>query len=791
MWLVLLGCFLFQMLPYCVALNLTNVFVGSDWIVWTNGNQTIIGLTFTMGALGAAIAGPFIAKLLGKKINMRIVYSLGIVLAMIGFAGSSINAMIPSESRNVGAVATILFVSNIISQVGVMIFSGLGVNNLISKWWPSEKRGFALGIAFMGGSLGNIWMQQLVGQLAKVFGNISPQNGNYDVNGYQYATYLVMAGIGLVTGLLVVLFTCKKPLPPTDIFDAKSSEQTNVKQNAILEVSPLVTQKYPPYWILCVGYLILQMGTVHASTNGSFVSNVLLINNPTFGGGYTSIMALGGTLFGVFCLIGNFGGGILNDKIGPTKSIFLSGMLQCAAIVCLMLVGKQPALIYVYFILAGLSVYVYTSTPSFICGRLYGAGQSNNHMSILGMFIAVGFAIVNSISGALTGEVGTNLETEEIKNPQEMFGDVTAGNFFALGIFALVSMFVGVIIVVISSAIITNKGIKGLLEYSPTKYSRVIFFKHNFTIWLTSLGISISKKDFRNNEDRIQKIKTKSKSNPLNEAVKLYKETINKNFNKLNDSEKDIVFNISYYGIITKNQLELYSKDFDEKSLKSLLDKKIIELMEFAPIGNAYQLTSDTKQKMNLESLTNIHNILEKENISIANKLKSIDNKKETKIQKINSKLEEANSIEIDEGKVNLLVQKANLKIEVLNAKYEAKKSILETKDDWTKFKYEYAYLENVDHAEKLKTKLIDKKEAKIANLKKKIGIVGYVYNYNKLKQVEGHDLLVNYYSDKYNHIDNIISKKVKYNIEKKEDRLNKKFDSLKSKKDKIESTLL
>ena len=190
MWIVLFGCFLLQMFPYCVAMNLTNVFVGSDWNVWTQGNTTIIGLTFSIGSVISALVGPLIARIFNKKISMRFIYSLGIFVAMIGFFGASFIVFIPESQRNLPIVSAILWITNAIKQIGVMVFSGLGVNNLISQWWPAEKRGFALGLAFTGGSLGNIWMQQLIGHLSQVFGNTlaSDANNNYVHNGNQWIT---------------------------------------------------------------------------------------------------------------------------------------------------------------------------------------------------------------------------------------------------------------------------------------------------------------------------------------------------------------------------------------------------------------------------------------------------------------------------------------------------------------------------------------------------------------------------------------------------------------------------
>lgn len=811
MWIILLGCFLLQMLPYCVALNLTNVFVGSDWAFWTNGNNTFIGLTFTMGAVGAAFAGPFVAKMFGKKINMRFVYSMGVIVAMIGFVGSSINGMIPENVRTTTTAVAILWLSNITSQIGVMIFSGLGVNNLISKWWPPEKRGFALGLAFTGGSLGNIWMQQLVGELSKIFNNIpdSQQIGGYH-QGSQYATYLIMGAIGLVLGLMVVMFVCRKPLPPVDIMnlgttpkDKKSIngnillKDAQVKLAPALEASPLNTKKYPIYWILAFGYLILQMGTVHAAFNGSFVINSTIPGMVAAGEAvtkdtYASIMAVGGTLFGVSCLIGNFGGGMLNDRLGPNKSIFLAGTLQCVAIFCLMYSAKISALIYVYFILAGLSVFVYTSTPSFISGRLYGAGQSNNHMAILGIFIALGFAIVNSITGSITGPTG-----KETITTSDMFGVQTTGNFFALGIFGIVCMAIGTIIVSICCTIIMNKGIKGLLDYSPTKYTKVILLKHSLSIKFAALRILLTKKDFRKNPNRITRMESKKLKDESINAIDDFKKLISNNFTKdeLATNEKNILAQIYLCKLITLKELELFTgiKNVD-KIIATLVSKKLIVSEDLQASGLLYKisdklktsLSSKTSNQWFFDKLETNYSKINKENINIDNILSKLNEKQIKKLAKINAKIEKEKLVQIDQDKQNKLTEKSKTLVEKLETRKVNLMDKASEADEWKKYKIEYASLEKIHDARSLSTKLVDTKQAKMVNLQKKIGIAGYVSNFDKKQQIVGHDMLVNYYNNTWETYDNLIEKRVNDRIEHKLDNTTIKLNNIQTKLNKL-----
>ncbi len=556
-YIVLVGCFLLQALPYCVAMNLMNVFAGSDWIVWLGGNSIMLNLTFTMGAVAAAICSPMIASVLNKQINMRIVYAFGIILTMTGFALIGVNAFVfnAHNSIDIHQAASILWIPTILTQVGVMVFSGLGVNNLISKWWAPEKRGIALGIAFAGGSAGNMCMQPLLGYLSGVFGNQishgAPSSGfaGYFIdasghfvqqNGHQWATYFILAGVGLVAGLTVVMVICRKPIPPIVDFEQKVQGAVNSTQPAQPAATLLDTKKYAPYWILAIGYGILQMGTVHASMNGQIIQNATIIANPTWN--YKDVMSTGGILFGVGCLIGNLSGGVLNDKLGPTKSISFAGTVQCCAILCLLFSISRPELVYVYFILAGLSVYVYTSTPAFMVGRLYGAKTSNTHMAIYGLFIAGAFAVVNSISGAITGDYTA-------ANQHAFMGHQIQGNCTALLYFALACMAIGTITVVTCCYIITKKGVKGICAYSPSKYSSLVFFKHSLAINFCGTKILLTKKEFRNSPHRQAKLehlmkKTKYQGNVTRDLNFMFKEEKNLFLEQL---ENGMVVNYSQF----------------------------------------------------------------------------------------------------------------------------------------------------------------------------------------------------------------------------------------------------
>ena len=207
------------------------------------------------------------------------------------------------------------------------------------------------------------------------------------------------------------------------------------------------------------------MGSIHTSINGLIISNSTIYANQHLD--YNQIMAIGGTLYGITSLIGNACGGILNDKLGPNRSIFLAGVIQCLAVLSLLYSVSNYVFIFIYFLLSGLSIFLFTSTPSYVSGKLYGTEHSNSHVAILGIFLGIGFALSNSIFGFITGPTTAN-------NIHYLFNRPTQGNIVSLEIYSILCLAIGTIIVSLCCTMILNKGIKGLLEYNPTKYSRIV-----------------------------------------------------------------------------------------------------------------------------------------------------------------------------------------------------------------------------------------------------------------------------------------------------------------------------
>ncbi len=730
-WIVLIGCFFLQMFPYCVSVNLTKVFAGDEWIKWMNGNPVYIGLGFTVATIVASFAAPFIAKLFNKDISMRLIYGIGVTAATLGFGMIGLNALIPTSARHIPVVVAILWTGNIISQIGIIIFSGLGINNLIIRWWPSNKRGLAFGLAFAGGSAGNIWMQYLVGQLSSIFHNNPGQGNAYQPAGephLQFLTYLIFALIGLVFGLLVILVICRKEIPPVYMFEKTIKEIHEEQQQQ--SVNFLYTKNYPGYWLLCIGFMMIQIASIQSSQSSAILNFYVLAPNGQ-SDQYNVFVQHTGIVYGVACLIGNIAGGILSQKLKPNNGLLIACCLQLMAIFTILYAIYIPNLVFLYYILQGLCCYIYTSLPSMMCGTLYGKQYSNSHIAILGMFTGIGFAITNSTYGFIVGDYAQDVN--------QWFGYEIHGNVPRLLIFCIVFLIVGSILAYTSSTIMLKKGVSGLKEYSPTKYSQIIFWKHAAAMEFCVLAKIWFNKD----------VKLAEKNQDDYQAIS---KVINHHYHKVYSSpQKACIAHIYCYHclpnncspsdvqfLVTSNVIAYHDMQWD------ITDTTLCAWQSDS--CNDWFFKGSKKQRLNTLHWQNIN--------------QRIDAKLAKKIKTLNTKIARINAESIDSEQQSKYEHESSIKYQ----KYAtAREKLMQVSamDEWKRFEKEYWLIIKMDKALALKTKLINAKEAKLKAVNQKIIVAQYSANLEKQQQLDGYHLLNDYYQNPSQHCQHLIDKKI------------------------------
>lgn len=358
-WLIVVACMLIQAIPFGVASNIQPQFV--SYVVEEKG-FTLAGfsLIFTLGTIVSAVASPFIGMMF-NKISAKTMYLLGAILSGGGFLAFSMC----QELWQFYIVAGIV-------QVGTSIISSIGIPLLINSWFDDTTKGKALGLAFAGSGLGNIFLQQMTAYSLVNFGSSK--------------SYLMFGALSLIVGIPVSLLFLRMPKNNSEIVKGNKKENGKEESQNTTTVEWGYTFKEAKnlkfFWILALGLFFLGMYVSALAVQYPAYLKVHLAIDPKFVGNVGSVFAL-------FSLGGNLFGGALFDKLGVTKGLIIAFILAI-----------------VFAALKGLSVFAYMMGPSLLVGAFFGNKEFGAILGVVQIFFAVGFAAGSSVFGLLVDNMG-------------------------------------------------------------------------------------------------------------------------------------------------------------------------------------------------------------------------------------------------------------------------------------------------------------------------------------------------------------------------------------------------
>lgn len=371
-WLIVVACMLIQAIPFGVASNIQPQFV--SYVVEENG-FTLAGfsLIFTLGTFVSAIASPFIGTLF-KKMNTKVIYTLGCILSGGGFLAFSMCKELWQ-----------FYIISGVVQVGTAVISSIGVPLLINSWFDEVSKGKAMGLAFAGSGLGNIFLQQLV-------------STSLATNGAS-KSYMMFGALSLIVGVPVSLFLLRMPKNESEIVRGKKNNETESTTSADFGFTFKEASKLKFFWLFGVGLFFL----------GMYVS-ALAVQYPAYLKGYVGVspVLVGtiGSIFALFSLIGNLVGGAIFDKLGTSKGLVVSFLLAAISCLALIFAKEIPQLALLFATLKGLSVFAYMIGPSLLTGSFFGQKDFGSILGVVQIFFAVGFAAGSSVFGLLVDNLG-------------------------------------------------------------------------------------------------------------------------------------------------------------------------------------------------------------------------------------------------------------------------------------------------------------------------------------------------------------------------------------------------
>ena len=376
-FLIALGCFLIQAIPFGVASNIHPQFLA--YIIEEHGfSLASISGMFTVGTIISALFSPTIGNLF-KKINAKIVFLGGAILSAGGVFVLSI----------AGDTLPLFYIGYGVSQIGTAAISSIGIPVLISSWFDESIKGKVSGIIFAGSGLGNIFLQQFsVKWIAEV--------------GYQQA-YARFALLSIIVGVVLALLIIRMPKDKSEVVGAKATDE-NTKIEASSEenkwgYSFAELKNIKAYWLFAIAFVFIGIYvSALASQYSAYLKSLQIYDVATLG--------TVGSIFALCSLIGNLIGGTLYDKLGATKTTIIGFILATTACLSLIFAPKVPALAYLYGATKGLSVFAYILAPSMLTGLLFGNKDFGGILGITQVFFALGFAFGSFLFGVIVDSLG-------------------------------------------------------------------------------------------------------------------------------------------------------------------------------------------------------------------------------------------------------------------------------------------------------------------------------------------------------------------------------------------------
>ena len=364
-------CMFLQAVPYSIAQNIQPLFV--PYVIKQFGFSLAgFSLIFTCGAIASAVFSPVLGNVF-EKVNIKLLFLVGATLSAVGFMGFGF-------SHNLAQ----FYVLAAMQKVGCLLFSGIGVPYLINSWFPKEGRGKALGIAFSGGSIGNVFLQQITSQM------LASRGATY--------SYIFFGVLALVCSLPIVMIFVRLP-KAGEVEVVEENESEEVQTSGFDGLGAKATKQNKYFWLFSIGYAIIAVSISALSTQyATYFTGELGLS--------ATLVGTLGSVFAAFCLIGNVSGGALFDKIGTLKTMTISMLLQGVAIVALIFCAKVPALAFLFSIAYGLNVYSYMSAPAFMATDVFGKKESSKIFGTISLLFALGYAFGSTLVGMIVDKVG-------------------------------------------------------------------------------------------------------------------------------------------------------------------------------------------------------------------------------------------------------------------------------------------------------------------------------------------------------------------------------------------------
>ena len=373
-WLIVIACMLVQAIPNGIVVNTQALYM---YPVMEAKGFTLsqFSLIFTIGTIVPAVIGPFIGSMYGK-LNTKMLYLSGGILLSGGFMTFSI----ADKLWQFYAIAAI-------AQIGSSIVSGIGIPMLLNSWFDETIKGKAMGMAYAGGSIGNIFLQQLVTR-------------TISSSGYSHS-YFIFGLVGLAAIIPIALFMIRMPKNESEKVRGKGQEKEENTTSIDVSYTLKEAQKNKYFWIMGIGLLFVGIYvSAYSIQYAAYFQGELQLSSST--------IATTGSLFAMASLLGSMVGGILFDKLGILKTLSIAAIAVIGSGVALLMAGSSPLFAHAHSVLKGIATFIYMMGPAYMVGSFFGNKEYGQILGLVNLNFAIGFCSGSALFGVFAGNFGYN-----------------------------------------------------------------------------------------------------------------------------------------------------------------------------------------------------------------------------------------------------------------------------------------------------------------------------------------------------------------------------------------------
>lgn len=355
-WFILAACVLVNMMVQSLVMQISALFV----VPMYNDMQiprTLLSLQSVMITIGAIISAPIWGKFYKKK-DARILMPISVGITALCTIGRSF-------MPNIWFILPLSFIKGIFFTGSTL----LPISVLLTAWFK-EKRGFAISIATIGTSVGNVILNPIVERL--IF--------NYGWRVADRITGLLMFVI-TVPFLFIVIRNRPKdkgllPYGVKDMADLKVSSTMNQEQGSIEGMTLQEAIKSP------ILYLFLFAVLTMTFANGAALQTPTYLVDIGYG---TAIAARAASAYAAVGIPGKLILGAIIDKFGEKKGVIYICTVTTIAYICYIFAQNKIALIGL-IVFYGLSTGMVSVMPTILTSKIFG---NRDYGPIYGIVVSI------------------------------------------------------------------------------------------------------------------------------------------------------------------------------------------------------------------------------------------------------------------------------------------------------------------------------------------------------------------------------------------------------------------